>query len=329
VSVSPDPGRVGSAVFPGPPLDEPVPHGGYRWHYLDAVTEDGRLGIVLIAMVGNPFSPGYARARALGVDADPWRFTSMNVAVYGRGVRESAWAFAERAQRPDTATPDRLLLGASALAWDGGRLVATLDERTTPLGPLPRRPVRGRVVFHPATVCDASMHLDAERQHRWWPIAPMGWVEVDLVEPELRFAAHGYLDANHGTSPLDASFDRWCWARARVQSGSVISYDVTMRDGSHAHRAFRVLPDGVCSPFEGLVRSSLGRTAWGIPRHAATSGPPPRRLRTLEDGPFYAREIWEAEIAGDRTTVVHETLSAKRLRQSWVQFCTAYRMRVE
>jgi carotenoid 1,2-hydratase len=50
-------------------------------------------------------------------------------------------------------------------------------------------------------------------------------------------------------------------------------------------------------------------------------------VRTLEDGPFYAREVHHAVIAGERTTVLHETLSARRLRQPWVQFCTAYRMR--
>ncbi|MFN7700763.1 MAG: carotenoid 1,2-hydratase [Deltaproteobacteria bacterium] len=317
-----------SAPHAGPRFDEPVPYGGYRWHYLDALTDDGSLGIVIIAMVGNPFSPAYARARSRGAVAEPWRYTSMNVAVYGRGRRESAWALAERPQRSGTARPGRLELGPSAMEWESGRLVVTLDERTTPLAGF-RRPVRGRVVFHPDTVCAEPLFLDAAREHRWWPIAPRGWVEVDLAEPGLRFAAHGYLDANLGLSPLDRSFDHWCWSRGRVRDGAIITYDATLADGSRAHRALRVARDGACSPLEGLVRSSMGLTSWGIPRHVATDGARPSRLRSLEDGPFYAREVWQAELAGERTVVVHETLSGRRLRRSWVKLCTGYRMRVD
>ena len=32
-----------------PPFDTPVPPGGYRWWYLDALSDDGRHGITLIA----------------------------------------------------------------------------------------------------------------------------------------------------------------------------------------------------------------------------------------------------------------------------------------
>ena len=321
------PGRLAS----GPSFDESPPDGGYRWHYIDAVTEDGELGIVLIAMIGNVFSPHYARARTRGGDLDPWRYTSMNIAVYGRDRSQSAWAFEERSQPRSSASPNRLELGRSSLEWIGGRLVATLDERTTPLdllGVRRRRPVRGRVVFHPETVCGTPIDLDPAGEHRWWPMAPVGWVEVDLTEPRLKFAAYGYLDANRGSTPLDRSFDRWCWARARTRAGAVIAYDVTLSDGASTQCAFRIGNAGTCDPVE-LVRSPLGRTGWGIPQHAATQGPPPVRVRTLEDGPFYAREVQRALIGGERTTVLHETLSARRLRQSWVQFCTGYRMRFE
>ena len=35
-----------------PRFDTPVPPGGYRWWYIDGLSDDGRHGITLIAFVG-------------------------------------------------------------------------------------------------------------------------------------------------------------------------------------------------------------------------------------------------------------------------------------
>src|ERR1044071_8660412 len=47
----------------GPRFDAPVANEGYRWFYLDAVSDDRASSVVVIALLGNPFSPRYARAR--------------------------------------------------------------------------------------------------------------------------------------------------------------------------------------------------------------------------------------------------------------------------
>ena len=44
-------------------FDTPVPDGGYAWWYLDALSDDGRHGLTVIAFIGSVFSPYYAWAR--------------------------------------------------------------------------------------------------------------------------------------------------------------------------------------------------------------------------------------------------------------------------
>jgi carotenoid 1,2-hydratase len=61
----------------------------------------------------------------------------------------------------------------------------------------------------------------------------------------------------------------------------------------------------------------------------ADEGQRPRLVRSLEDGPFYARALVETRLAGLPALAMHETLAAERLRRGWVRFLTAFRMRRE
>src|SRR5579862_5842266 len=94
------------------PFDRPIRPGGYRWHYVDGLSDDGESAVVVIAMLGNPFSPRYARARERG-PADPLGFCAMNVALYGRAP---AWALRERKLEAG-ATPQGVAIGGSTMAW--------------------------------------------------------------------------------------------------------------------------------------------------------------------------------------------------------------------
>ena len=53
-----------------PEFDAAVPRSGYRWWYVDGISDDGRNAVVVIAFVGSVFSPYYFRARSRG-PADP------------------------------------------------------------------------------------------------------------------------------------------------------------------------------------------------------------------------------------------------------------------
>ena len=46
----------------------PVAPGGYAWWYVDALSDDGRHGLTIIAFIGSVFSPYYAWAAARHAD---------------------------------------------------------------------------------------------------------------------------------------------------------------------------------------------------------------------------------------------------------------------
>lgn len=306
-----------------PRFDRPVPHGGYQWHYLDGVSDDGAWAIVVIAMIGNPFSPGYARARAKGVASDPLTYSTMNVALYGP-ARCRRWCLTERAIAPSDRGAHGVAMGASWMRWEHGALVVDLDERTSPT----RRRVRGRVVLRPETEPDAAVALDGAREHLWWPVAPRGALEVTLEEPRVRFRGLGYHDANAGKTPLEETFDCWTWSRAHAADGcTLITYATTDRADVTRSHALEVDRRGGIAPIARLTAAPLGRTAWGIARDAhADVGVRPTVVRSLEDTPFYARSLIATHLKGEPVTAMLETLSADRLRARWVRFLVGFRM---
>jgi carotenoid 1,2-hydratase len=246
----------------------------------------------------------------------------MNVALYSRGA--SAWALEER-RVPDVArAADHLTIGASTMRWDAGGLRAEIDERSTPFG----RPVRGRVLLHPQSETKLELAVDEAGEHRWWPVAPLARIEVKFSEPKLCFSGHGYHDANAGAAALEDTFENWNWSRARAQSGALLTYDVDCASGARRSLAFRVSPGGEVRDVVRVHSAPLPRTVWGLERRARVDdGQAGRVVRTLEDGPFYARSLVDTQLGGHRVLAMHETLAAHRLRRRWVRALVSCRMR--
>ncbi|MCU0658515.1 MAG: carotenoid 1,2-hydratase [Polyangiaceae bacterium] len=289
------------------------------------MSDDGSMAIVIIAMLGNPFSAAYAAARARG-PAPALSFCSMNIAVYGR--RASAWCLEERRVTPLHRSGSGVAIGASAMRWRGDDLIVEIDERTTPvLWPF-RSPVRGRLILRPETLSGLDLTIDAAGQHRWWPVAPLARIEVELSEPDLRFSGHGYHDANAGELPLEATFDAWNWSRARTPRGAVIAYDAEERSGARRSTFFRLTPDGQREDLGEAPPLPLPSTRYLLPRstHADRSSTP-QVLRRLEDSPFYARSLLQVTLDGQPAVSMHESLSLQRFREPWVQRAIPYRMR--
>jgi len=312
-------GRVEPAL--GPRFDQPVPNQGYAWWYVDALSDDGRHGITLIAFIGSVFSPYYAWARRRG-RGDPLHHCAVNAVLYGHGRKR--WALTERGWGSARQGESWLTIGPSSLAWDGDALTVRIDEVTAPF---PSR-LRGIVRLLPAGLGDRSFALDAEGRHLWSPVAPCARVEVALEHPSLRWSGPGYFDTNAGSSPLEDAFGRWDWSRAPLRRGAAVLYDVTRRDGSTLSVALHADPSGQVRDLEPPPKQALPRTRWGVDRatradiaeHKATV------LRTLEDAPFYARSIVSSRVLGEAVTAMHESLALDRFRAGWVQALLPFRM---
>lgn len=275
----------------------------------------------MIAFIGSVFSPYYAlaRRRAGAVGADPLDHCAVNVALYGEnGAR---WTMTERgrgALHRDAAT---LRIGPSALQWTERGLRIDLNEIAAPW---PTR-VRGRIELQAAALFDTEFSLAPG--HAWRPIAPVARVEVDLGAH--RWSGAGYLDTNHGDSPLAQGFVRWNWSRTHLADGDcLVFYDLEGHAAPPRRLALRLHPaDTRIESIDPLPAHRLAPSRWGIQRLACGDpGSPPVLRRTLTDAPFYARSLVDARCLGEPVQFMHESLSLTRFASPWVQAMLPFRM---
>jgi carotenoid 1,2-hydratase len=316
-------------------FDKDVVPGGYAWWYVDAVSDDGKYALTLIAFLGSVFSPYYAWARRrYGIGgADPLEHCAVNVAIYDLAQEKqqgNRWTMTERGSASVSRGPVRLQIGPSALAWEDGELVVDIDEISAPI---PRR-VQGRIRISPGfdvAANDLRVAIDRNRQHFWQPIAPTARVRVEFDAPAVRWTGDAYLDGNCGAEPLECAFREWQWSRAKLRDGSTaVVYDIILTDGSTVNIARRYLATGLVQQFAPSTGSmdpnSLRTTAWGIRR--TIHGPAARVgvVTTLESGPFYARSLVQTEWLGESVIAVHESLSLTRFARLPVQAMLPFRM---
>ena len=297
--------------------------GGYCWWYLDALSDDGRFGLTIIAFVGSVFSPYYARARARsrwGI-ADPLEHCAINVALYGPGV--DTWVLSEYGPDEVERSADNFHVGRSSVAWEGDCLVVRFDERTAVLG----QRVAGVVRLHPSALPAAPVHIDHRDRHTWWGVAPHAKVEATLTHPDLTLHGTGYHDANFGDEPLEAAFLDWNWSRASLPDRAAVLYDARRVDGSVLRLGRVFHADGRVEGLEAPRPVGLGRTRWLLPRSTRTDGAEAKVVRTLEDTPFYARTALQTSLGGQRMAAVHESLSLERFCSPMVQTMLPVRIR--
>ncbi|HUN91881.1 MAG TPA: carotenoid 1,2-hydratase [Burkholderiaceae bacterium] len=307
-----------------PAFDRSVAAGGYAWWYLDAFSDtDPSCGLAIIGFVGSVFSPYYAWARHRGA-CDPLDHCALNVAIYG--PRRHLWTMTERPRGAVRRAADALQIGRSAMHCSGDKVFVDFDEITAPW---PTR-LRGRVAVEPEATPTRQFALDAHARHHWWPIAPRVRVRVDLQQPDWHWRGTGYFDCNWGDEPLEAGFRHWEWSRAHLDDGATaIAYQAASRDAGHPAATLSLQIDrkgriDACEPTPGIA---LKRSAWGLSRraHGDVEGGA-RLLRSLEDGPFYARSLVGTRVLGRDAVAVHESLSLDRFAATWVRCLLPFRM---
>lgn len=315
-------------------FDAPVPNGGYAWWYVDAISDDGDHGFTLIAFVGSVFSPYYAWARGKqGVqNVNPDNHCAINIALYDLSKDKcgiNAWAMTERPQTKCARTASTFNVGPSSLEWSGSELIIKIDERCAPI---PRR-LRGTIKITPTVALAAHDHTiaidgEGEGNHLWQPLAPSARLTLDLDQPNLIWQGDAYLDSNRGSAPLESAFNSWQWSRARLKDGSTVAlYDVEHKAGSRLQLAHRYLPSGECEHIVATAPRPLPTTSWGIARSTQSeSKGAPAIVKTLENGPFYARSLLSAELLGEPVHAVHESLSLTRFTKPIVQAMLPFRM---
>ena len=300
----------------GPCFDRPVEPGGYAWWYVDALSEDRRFGLTVIAFVGSVFSPYYAWAGR----RDPLDHCAFNVALYG--PRGSVWAMTERRRGAVSVSRDVLQIGRSRATWAGGALTLEIDERAAPI---PRR-IRGRIEVRAEALNARAFALDEEGGHWWRPLMPSAAVEVAMDAPAVRWRGSGYFDQNAGAEPLERGFSRWTWSRAETGQGATILYDAERRRGEPLSLALSFDARGGFERRPAPPRARLPRTRWGLERATRSDDGRAEAVRPLEDTPFYARGLVGHTLFGEAVESVHESLSLDRLAHPVVRLLLPFRM---
>lgn len=295
-----------------------VPRNGYAWWYVDAISDDGREGLTIIAFIGSVFSPYYAFARRRA-PADPLDHCAINVALYHQAGKR--WTMTERGRGRVARNVNAFLIGPSDLGWNGKTLTINIRETGAPV---PGR-IEGRVRVTPLAITKDFFVLNPQGNHRWWPIAPRARVEVDLRRPNLSWQGEGYLDSNAGDEPIETGFRHWEWARGAMRDKTVILYEAERRDGSRVDLAVTFDAAGHKQEFTPPQLLPLPRSGWKIDR-SARSETDVKLVRTLEDTPFYARSMVETTLLGEKVTLMHESLSLDRFRMPVVQAMLPFRM---
>jgi carotenoid 1,2-hydratase len=293
---------------------------GYVWWYLDALSDDGKQGVTVIAFIGSVFSPYYAWARRGGL-ANPLNHCALNVAIYQAG--NGRWAMTERGIRQLDRQATSLSIGPSTMRWTGEALEIGVAEICAPL---PRR-LRGVIRLFPSTLCQQSFALHPNGLHRWTPFAPCARVEVQFSEPKVSWAGMGYLDSNIGDEPIENGFEAWTWSRASAPGRTSVLYDTRPRNEAPRGLALTFSPQGEAQHMHAPPLAQLPNTGWRLPRQTRSdAGHEVRVLKTLEDAPFYSRTLIDARLFGVREPAIHESLSLDRFRSRWVQCLLPFRM---
>lgn len=228
----------------------------------------------------------------------------------------------ERTGKDLTRDAQSIAIGPSRLHWDGNALTADICEVTVPF---PSRVV-GTVRVRPQNLNDRAFALDASGKHSWHPVAPCARIEVEMERPRLRWTGHAYFDCNFGDEPLEAAFQEWDWTRARTSKGTAVFYDITPRHSPPVSLALHFDPAGGVAATDAPACGGLPGTFWRVRRTARSDDGAPRLIKTLEDTPFYTRSLVSAEILGEPTEGVHESLSLDRVANPVVRFMLPFRM---
>jgi carotenoid 1,2-hydratase len=308
-------------------FDAPVAEGGYTWWYLDALSDDGRYGITIIAFIGSVFSPYYAWARnqSKGL-ADPANHCAMNIALYAS--RETGaphgWSMTERGQKALQRSRSNLNIGRSSMHWENGVLTVTMDERTAPWG----RRFRGALQLHPAATLSRGYALDSAGHHQWCPIAPCARIELEMDQPKLKWSGSGYFDTNRGERPLEQDFTHWNWSRtAMSKQRTAVLYDAARADGSNLSLALKFDAAGRVEEFEAPPTVDLPPTGWRMGRSTRSEEPAKALVeQELEDAPFYSRSVIRTRLLGETGKSMHESLSLQRWKKPVVQLMLPFRM---
>jgi carotenoid 1,2-hydratase len=312
---------IGHAMGTGIPFDAPIAENGYRWFRIACVSDDAEHVLVIMAMLGNPFSPAYRKARALAVRSgsgpvNPLSFSTMNIALSGA---HTFWGMNEIDAVKRSAFA--LTIGKSMMIAAADRLIVPLDEQAaTGKGRL-----RGEVEVELGTLSSRAFDLTDEKKHSWAPIRQGARCQVRLKEPALSFVGSAFVDTNYGTEPLETSIVRWTRSEAYADAGTAwLSFESQSARGNHELNLIS-LDQSVERTTFAAPPLALKKSRFGL--QSSVRLDEITRVTVLEDTPFYVRNLIVGRQGPHDVRVFHEHVDLTRFKAGWMQALIPLAMR--
>ena len=310
-----------------PSFTAAVPDNGYRWWYLDAVSDDGVHALTVIVFIGSVFSPYYARARKRKQKIAALQHCSVNMALYGPVSR---WCMTERNDASVRANDDSLSIGKSRiLVKKKAQIQIDVNEITVPLPGKMEGTLTVEIPDYDIPVVPLDGSGANSAQHYWQPVAPQTRIQVRMNKPQLSWDGAAYVDCNYGDIPLEDSFKSWTWSRSHAPDNqTIVHYDIIDANNDVKQKSMFFDAAGLMHAATADQHHGLKPTRyWRMPRTARTPhGVTLSDLQTLEDTPFYSRSRFLEHHPEHQQISVHESLDLQRFNSAWVRCLLPFRM---
>lgn len=342
---------------PSSSIREDVWHGAaptpaYEWWYFDALSRDGRDGLVVIFLSNFIFSPRYNRSaaeslRQSGSTQTASPFPALAICFYrdGRPLFRSINEYAPHDFHASTTVPEcRIGQSSFRLIEDEAkpRYEMTIDTHLRR-----NRSLRARLSW---TVEEGDL-FEAEKEngsddaaHYWNMVAPRCSVsgEITLAErsgtPSFEHDFHGvgYHDHNRDARWMPATIAEWQWGRVHFPEATAVFYSYRERDESRPATRLYLIQDDSLSIFAPQFKASQTRRhLFGLryPRllqfqSTAQNSPASlevRQHRIIDSSFFYLRFLSEATLEtvgrrAQRAIGITEHLAPHTLSYTWLRW---------
>lgn len=304
--------------------------GSYEWWYVDAQSDDGEWGIVVIVFRGMPMSPDY-----LAAVTDPGNHCGYAVSVYHHGARiATAFHGVAEEQCSFSQTDCDVRAGDVSIrrAEDGSYVVHANTHVDT-------QPQSVRITAVCAPLSAPAGRASEPEPHAWILAAPrlsakveVAFVETGVVRAEARWQGMGYHDHNLGVRPMQADHGDWYWGRVHDADRTIVYLatpgatqpcmwvGVADEQGLHSCSDARVSIGRRRFSFMGL-HSGRTLTCSGLLPTGEELQISCVNSTVVENGPFYQRYLsdWTVNGIAVSNRGMSEYMDCSRYSQAWIR----------
>ncbi len=278
--------------------------GAYEWWYFDALSADGKTGIVVIFYEGNPFSRRYINDQKRNNGSGANEFPAVSISVY-KNDKPIYYSFTEfagdkaifKANRPYVQIGQHRMEGSAK----NNEIIYNLKLQEK----LPSDiSIDGELRYKSPEYSKYLLnnHSQKDISHRWNLVQIRADVEGSVrchfpkkQTIDITFKGNGYHDHNIGFEPMKKSFKEWYWGRFHFEDSTLIYYLLKKKLPKQYAWLIDNKSGEILSSFGSIKQKESSRNLFGLysARKLLLKNKRTEVLiqqrKLLDNGPFYQR----------------------------------------